>query len=77
VTDKQLAQLRASDHKNLQLTCSDGEIIEAEILFMDEEYRDVVCDLLSTTKPEKYKEARGICIAIKWDDITDLQEISK
>jgi hypothetical protein len=76
MTGKQLERLRASDGKNLQITCSDGEIIQAKILFIDDEYRDVVCDLLSTTKPEKYEQARGICIAIHWDEIKGIQDIA-
>ena len=58
MTDKQLAELRASDGKDLQITCSDGEIIQATIRFIDNEYRDVVCDLLSTTRPGKHKQER-------------------
>ena len=77
MTDEQLAVLRASDGKDLQITCLDGEIIQATIQFIDDEYRDVVCDLLSTTRPDKYKRGKGICIAVAWDDITGLQEISK
>jgi hypothetical protein len=76
MTGEQLERLRASDGKNLQITCSDGEIIQAKILFIDDEYRDVVCDLLSTTKPERYEQERGVCIAINWDDITGIQEIA-
>jgi hypothetical protein len=73
MTDEQLLKLKAYENKTLQITCSDGELIQAEVLFVDNEARDVVCDLLSTTKPEKYKQVKGICIAVKWDDITDLR----
>ena len=76
MTQEQLMQLRASEKKKVQITCSDGELIQAEVLHVDDENRDVVCELLSTTTPEKYKQGKGICIAVNWDAITDLQDIS-
>jgi hypothetical protein len=76
VTEEQLVRLRAYEKKKLQITCLDGELIQAEVLHVDDENRDVVCELLSTTTPEKYKQGKGICIAVNWDDISDLQEIS-
>ena len=77
VTEEQVVRLRGYEKKNIKITCSDGELIEAKVLHVDDEHRDVICDLESTSTPEKYKQGSGICISIKWDDITDLQEISR
>jgi hypothetical protein len=77
MTDEQLTQLRASDGKILKITCSDGEILQAKIVYVNEDHRDVICNLLSTNKPEKYKKEGRVCLSVEWDDVTDLQEITK
>jgi hypothetical protein len=59
-----LDDLRAYEKKQVRIMCTDGELIEAEVLDVDDENRDVVCDLLSTTTPEKYKQRKGVCIAV-------------
>ncbi len=55
VTDEQLAWLRNNQNGLLRIVRSDGELVEGEILFVDDEHRDVVCELWSRNRPEKYK----------------------
>jgi hypothetical protein len=76
VTGEQIVRLRGYEKKNIRIACSDHEVMKAKVLHVDDEYRDVACDLVSTSTPEKYKRGSGICISIKWDDITDIREIS-
>jgi hypothetical protein len=48
-------------------------ILRGTIAYIDDEYRDMTCELVSSNRPEKYK--RGNCYAIKWDDIVDCREL--
>jgi hypothetical protein len=72
-----IERLRKSEGGTVKITCSDGEILEAKILHVDEEYRDVVYDLLSSTRPEKYPQGQASAYTIEWDDILDFRENSK
>ena len=69
----QIEQLRESEGRVVKLTCSDGELLEAKILHVDDEYRDIVYDLVSSTAPDKYKQGPASSYVIRWDDIVDLR----
>jgi len=66
---EQVERLRQNEGKVVKITCSDGELLEAKILHVDDEYRDAVYGLVSSTTPEKYKEGTASAYVIKWDDI--------
>jgi len=40
----------------VQITCIDGEIIRANIISVSEEEGDIVFDLISTNRPDKYEK---------------------
>jgi small nuclear ribonucleoprotein (snRNP)-like protein len=72
MTQPQLEMLKNSAGKAVTIPCADGEILRGTIAYIDDEYRDVTFDLVSSNRPEKYK--RGSCYEIKWDDIVDCRE---
>jgi hypothetical protein len=71
MTQEQLETLKNSEKQIDTITCLDGDVLQGTIPHVDEEYRDAVCELVSTNRPEKYN--KGTCYAIAWDDIVDLQ----
>ena len=77
MTQEQLGKMRRCssnpkvDAKTAKLTCIDGDVLEGFIEYVDDEYRDVVLQLQSSSNPEKYK--RGTSYAVRWDDIVDFQ----
>ncbi|HEY6307734.1 MAG TPA: hypothetical protein VI488_14885 [Candidatus Angelobacter sp.] len=68
-----ITRLRNNEGKVVKITCSDGELLEAKILHVDDEYRDAIYDLVSSTTPEKYKQGAASSYVISWDDIVDFQ----
>jgi hypothetical protein len=46
--------------KVLTLTSSGGDIVIAKILGIDDEYGEVVCELVSSTQPERYPSTSGV-----------------
>jgi hypothetical protein len=69
----QITRLRDSEGKVVKITCSDGELLEARIVHVDDDNRDVIYDLVSSTKPEKYKQGAAASYVIRWDDIVDFE----
>lgn len=67
----QIEQLRQCKGKVVKITCSDGEVLEAKIIHIDDEYQDVVYDLISSTTPEKYKQNTSGAYVIRWHDIAE------
>jgi hypothetical protein len=49
-----LSELKLFEDRRCQLTCIDGEVIRAKIAFVDTEYEDVIVDIESTTRPDKW-----------------------
>jgi hypothetical protein len=45
---------------------SDGEILKARLYWVDEEYQDVIVDVLETTTPERYlnRENSAFCFPV-------------
>jgi hypothetical protein len=54
VKPEQIERLRRTEGKVVKITRSDGELLEAKNHGCDHEHRDAVCDLVSSTTPEKY-----------------------
>jgi hypothetical protein len=73
MTAEQIERLRQREGKIVKITCSDGELLEAKIIHVDDEHQDAIFDLVSTTTLEKY--ARGIAAAyvIHWADIVGFE----
>jgi hypothetical protein len=73
MTNDDVERLRQCEKKIVTINCSNGELLRAKILHVDDEYRDVIFDLLSSSKPETYKHD-GAAYALAWDDILNFQE---
>ena len=72
MTIDDVERLRHSEKKIVTVSCSDGELLRAKIIHVDDDHRDVIFDLISTSHPETYK-GTGTYI-IHWDDIVDFHE---
>jgi len=68
-------RLRKCEGSIVKITCSDGEILEAKIVHVDDEYSDVIYDLISSTA--NYPKGRDAAYVVKWDDILDFNENPK
>ena len=75
MTPEDVERLRRHEGKIVRIDCTDGEILEAKIVHVDDEYQDVMYDLVSSTKPEKYKAGKAAAYVIDWADILDFAEI--
>jgi acetylglutamate kinase len=73
VKQELIERLRQNEGKVVKINCLDGELLEAKIIHVDDEHRDVIYDLLATTTPEKYKQGTPSAYVIHWDDIVDFQ----
>jgi hypothetical protein len=72
MTNENIDRLRRSEQKFVTFNCSNGELLRAKILHVDDDHRDVIFDLVSTNKPETYKHPGAYII--HWDDIVDFRE---
>jgi hypothetical protein len=50
-----IAEIRPYEHKTVILRLSNGEITTAKILHVDDECNDFVVDILSTNRPDTYR----------------------
>ena len=41
--------------KDVELVCTDGEVVHAHVISVSEEERDVIYDLISSSLTERYK----------------------
>jgi lipoate synthase len=54
VTDSDIHVLKANDGEEVEILCKDGEVMQARVLFVSESERDVIYNLISTNRPERY-----------------------
>ena len=69
ITTESLVELKHNVGKVFTFTCSDGDIVIAKILGVDDEYGEVVCELVSSNKPEIYSSTSGVQFAMLLTDI--------
>ncbi len=80
MTPEQLEEMKAcvthpkTDATTVKITCSDGDAFEGFIELVDDDERDVVCQILTSNKPEKYRT--GTSYLVRWDDIVDFQKLT-
>ena len=73
MTQELIERLRQNEGKVIKIKCSDGELLQAKIIHVDDEHHDVIYDLVASTTPEKYKQGTASSYVIHWDDIVDFQ----
>jgi hypothetical protein len=69
MTEEWFAQVKHSTGKAMNITRTDGEIVSVKLLGIDQHYREVVCELVSSSQPEKYSPSQGTRLAIPFADI--------
>ncbi len=62
-------RLRKAEGKTVRLFFHDGEVATVELLHVDLEYNDVVCDLPETNRTERYRPLKGPAHAMGFDTI--------
>jgi len=72
MTTDDIERLRRNEQRIVTISCSNGEILRAKIVHVDDNHRDVIFDLISTSHPETYKHAGAY--VIHWDDIANFRE---
>jgi hypothetical protein len=79
MTEDQLEKMRECarplerDAKTLRVACNDGDVLQGVAIFVSDAERDVIFRLHSSNNPAKYKS--GTVYLIRWDDITEFQEL--
>jgi hypothetical protein len=73
MTPQQIERLRKNEGKVVKITCSDGELLEAKIVHVDDDHRDAIYDLVSSSTPEKYRQGKSSAYLIHFADIVDFQ----
>ena len=56
MTEQDLLVIKAGVNRIVRILCCDGEVIVAKIHAISDEDQDVICDLLSTSRPDKYEK---------------------
>ena len=69
-----IAQLQKFQDCNVNLRLADGEVLNANIRFVDLEYEDIVVDIISTNRPLQYKGAKESAYAIKAAEIVSVEK---
>jgi hypothetical protein len=69
-----LEVLKTSRRRELQIRSFDGEVLIATVFLISDEERDVIVELVSSNRPEKY-EAMGVhpALLLKFRDIESVQ----
>jgi hypothetical protein len=66
VKAEEIERLRQSEGRVVKISCSNGELLEAKILHVDDDNRDTVYDLVSSSTPEKYLKGKASAYVIRW-----------
>jgi small nuclear ribonucleoprotein (snRNP)-like protein len=56
------------DNCTINIHCVDGEEIAAKVVSVSEAEKDIVCDIISTNRQEKYKNKQAACL-IRYEEI--------
>lgn len=74
MTEQDLQLLKASINKVVRIVCYDGEIMLAKLHAISDEDKDVIYDLVSTTKLSQYeKHDEQPAYLIKFEDIKHVE----
>jgi hypothetical protein len=70
MTDADIKLLKENDGKQVEIRCKDGEVIRVTVTFVSESEGDVVCDLISSSRPERYSQRSSeVSYSILFKDI--------
>jgi len=56
----QLNQLKQLCDKTVILHLTDGEVSKVKIIYVDDEYEDIIADVLETSRPDRYRDSSAV-----------------
>ncbi len=68
---RHLQVLKDNVKKNVRILCTDGEVLVAQIVHVDEDELDVIYDLVSSNRPERYARP-GAAYLLKLADVVEV-----
>jgi hypothetical protein len=75
--EQDIQLLKDNDHRTVRLHMDDGEVVTAKVLFVSETEEDVIVQLISSTKLERYEKSdvqpalQYLFMDIKWVEALD------
>lgn len=67
--DSGIAFLKIRVDQTATFRCKDGEVIVGRILFVSDEDRDVIYDLVSSNRMDRYRSLRDCAYRLTFDEI--------
>lgn len=71
-----IAELKPYQDKTVVLRFCDGEIATVKVDFVDAEYEDIIVDIITTNRRDKYNGPSNAVYAIPVTDLASVDEIS-
>lgn len=56
MTPRELGILKENVDRIVEIKCTDGEVMSAKLISVSEREEDIVFDLISTNRPDKYEK---------------------
>ena len=78
MTPAQIDILKQSCGKRVEIRCADGEVVIADVLFVSDEDGDVVYDLVSSSRPERYtRPARDVAWSVPFGEVESVTVVAQ
>jgi len=72
LTPEDIGRLRGNEGRIVEMRCSNGEVLFAKILHVDDEHQDVIYDLVRSTA--MYPKGKSVAYVIPFADILEFKE---
>jgi hypothetical protein len=70
MTIAEIRVLKENQDREVEIRCTDGEVMQVKVLLVSESECDVIYDLISTNRPERYPiRPEKVCYATAFRDI--------
>ena len=78
MTSAEVELLKANCGKRVEIRCADGEAMEVDVVFVSESERDVIYDLISTNKGDRYSgRTGGEAYSTRFDEIESVRALAE
>jgi len=78
VTSAGIELLKSNCGKRVEIRCADGEVMEVAVVFVSESERDVIYDLISTNRGDRYSgRTGGEAYSTPFDDIESVRAVAE
>jgi len=71
-----IEELKVFEDRTVVLRLTDGEVLTANVAFVDREYEDIIVDVLETTQPHHYKVPNA-AYAIPVAEIVSVEPVAR